>query len=106
MPLEKYPRSSCCGAAEMDPTSIHEDVGSIPALALLSGSRIWHCQELQCRLQMWLGFHIAVAVAQAGSAALIQPLAWESYYDMGVTLKKKKKKKEKKKKKKKKKKHQ
>ena len=25
-------RSSCCGAAEMNPTSIHEDVGSVPGL--------------------------------------------------------------------------
>ena len=25
--------SSCCGAAEMNPTSIHEDMGSIPGLA-------------------------------------------------------------------------
>ena len=27
------PGSSCCGAAEMNPTSIHEDTGSIPGLA-------------------------------------------------------------------------
>ena len=25
--------SSCCGAAEMNPTGIHEDAGSIPGLA-------------------------------------------------------------------------
>ena len=25
-------RNSCCGAAEMNPTSIHEVVGSIPGL--------------------------------------------------------------------------
>ena len=25
-------RSSCCGTVEMNPTSIHEDVGSIPGL--------------------------------------------------------------------------
>ena len=25
-------KSSCCGTAEMNPTSIHEDVGSIPGL--------------------------------------------------------------------------
>ena len=35
--------SSCCGAAEMNPTSAHEDGGSIPGL---SGVRIWHCREL------------------------------------------------------------
>ena len=43
-------------------TSIHEDSGSIPGLALLSGLRIQHCCEL-CRLQMWLGSGIDVAVA-------------------------------------------
>ena len=28
--LNPHTRSSCCGAAEMNPTSIHKDVGSIP----------------------------------------------------------------------------
>uniref|UniRef100_A0A8D1UWZ7 Galanin-like peptide n=1 Tax=Sus scrofa TaxID=9823 RepID=A0A8D1UWZ7_PIG len=32
------------------------------SLALLSGLRIQCCCELWCRLQMWLGSHIAVAV--------------------------------------------
>ena len=27
-----FPWSSCCGAVEMNPTSIHEDLGSIPGL--------------------------------------------------------------------------
>ena len=31
--------------------------------ALLSGLGIWHCCELWCRLQTWLGSNIAVAVA-------------------------------------------
>ena len=35
------------------------------SLALLSGSGIWHCYELWCKLQMWLGYHIAVAVSVA-----------------------------------------
>ena len=35
------------------------------SLASLSGLRIWHCRELWCRLQMWLGSHVAVAVAVA-----------------------------------------
>ena len=42
-------------------TSIHEDVGQ--SLVSLHGLRIWCCRELWCRLQMWLGFGIAVAVA-------------------------------------------
>ena len=32
-------------------------------LASLSGLRIWHCHELWCRWQMWLGSGTAVAVA-------------------------------------------
>ena len=44
-------------------TSIHEDTDSIPGLG---GLRIWHCRGLWCWSQMWLGSHIAVAVAQAG----------------------------------------
>ena len=39
------------------------------SLALLSGLRIQRCSELWCRLQMWLRFHVAVAVAQAGSCS-------------------------------------
>ena len=34
----------------------------VRCLASLSGLRIWHCHELWCRLQMWLGSCIAVAV--------------------------------------------
>ena len=37
------------------------------SLASLSGLRIRCCHVLWCRAQMWLGFCIAVAVAQAGS---------------------------------------
>ena len=44
-------------------------------------------------MQTWLGFHIAVAVAEAvvvavaGNCSLIRPLAWEPPYAMGVALK-------------------
>ena len=34
----------------------------VRSLALLSGLRIQRCHELWCRLQMWLGSHVAVAV--------------------------------------------
>ena len=33
------------------------------SLASLSGLTIWHCHELWCRLQIWLGPGIAVALA-------------------------------------------
>ena len=37
----------------------------VQSLALLSGLRIWHCRELWCRSQTWLGFRVAVAVVSA-----------------------------------------
>ena len=39
----------------------------VQSLTLLSGLRIWHCCELQHRLQMRLRSHIAAAVAVASS---------------------------------------
>ena len=62
---------------EMNPTSIHEDVGSIPGPT--SGLRIQLC-ELLCRSQTQLGSGISVAVAAAAAAAPIPPLAWELPY--------------------------
>ena len=44
----------------MNPTSNHEDAGSISDHTRL---KIRHCRELWCRPQMWLGSHMAVAVA-------------------------------------------
>ena len=43
-------------------TRNHEVAGSIPGLGL----RIRRCPELWCRLQMWLGSHVAVALVWAG----------------------------------------
>ena len=48
-----------------NPTSTHEDNGSIPGL--IGGLRILHCCELWCRSQTGLGSGVAVAVAVAGS---------------------------------------
>ena len=61
---------------ETNPTSIQEDVGSIPGL----------CHWIGDPALLWLWCRPAVA-------ALIQPLAWELPYVMGVALKRKKKKK-------------
>ena len=35
----------------------------VQSLALLSELAIWHCHELWCRSQIWLGSCVAVAVA-------------------------------------------
>ena len=45
-----------------NPTSIYENVDSIQSMASLSGSKDLDGPELWYRLQMQLGFHIAVAV--------------------------------------------
>ena len=34
----------------------------VQSLALLTGLRIQHCHDLWCRLQMWLGSSVAVAL--------------------------------------------
>ena len=74
-----------------NPTSNHEDEGSIPGLT--HGLRTSCCHELWYRLQMQLRSGIAVAVARPAAAAPFQPLAWELPYAMGVALKSKRKKK-------------
>ena len=62
--------------------------------ALLYGLTIWRCCELWCRLQTWLGSHVAVAgICRPAAVALIQSPAWELPYAMDVALKSKKKKK-------------
>ena len=41
----------------------------VQSLASLSVLRIWGCGELWCRLQMWLGSGLAVAVAYVVSSS-------------------------------------
>ena len=71
-----------------NPTSIHEDAGSIPGLSRL---KIQHCHKLWCRSQMQLGSCVAVAVT--ADTALIQPLTWKLPSAAGAALKRKLKKK-------------
>ena len=59
--------SSHCSSAVTIPSTLHEDVGWIPGLAL-SGSGIGHCYALWCRLQTQLGSSAAAAVAGSCSS--------------------------------------
>ena len=77
-----------------NPTSIHEDADSIPALAqwILSFLELW------CGLKTWLRSQVLLWLwRRPAAAALIQPLAQELLYAIGAAIKAKKKKKKKKK---------
>ena len=41
----------------------------VQSLALLSGLRVQHCHKMHCRLQMWLGSGIAVAMVLVSSCS-------------------------------------
>ena len=63
-----------------EPTSIHEDVDSIPSLAV-SYVVGYRCGPGLVLLWLW---------CRLAAVALVPPLAWELLYAMGVALKKKK----------------
>ena len=76
--------NSCHGTVKTNPTRNHEVAGSI----LLSGLRIQRCCDLWCRLQTWLQYCVAVAVAEA--VPPIWPLAWKPPYAVECGPKKQK----------------
>ena len=69
----------------MRPTSVHRVSGVIPGFA---GLGIRHCQELQSRLWMLLGSHVAVSVAWASSYSSDSTLALELPHATGASPKK------------------
>ena len=71
------------------PTSIHEEVGSIPGLT--QWLRIQHCCELWCRSQMQLESCAAVAGVSAGSYSSNLTPNLEIPYASGAALKRPKK---------------
>ena len=67
----------------MNPTSIYEDAGVIPALT--QEVKICHCHQLWCRLQVQLSSDLALLWLWHSLAVVapIQPLAWELPYAEG-----------------------
>ena len=69
-------RNSLHGSAVTNPTRIHEDLGSIPGLAMSCGVGVRHGSDL---VLLWLW---------PAAIAPIQSLTWELPYATGVALKK------------------
>ena len=64
----------------------------VQSLASLSELRIWHCGELWCRLQTWLGSHVAVAVALSSSYSSNSTPSLGTFVCYSAALKRQKKK--------------
>ena len=78
----------------MNPTSIHEDAGSIPGL--LSGLRIQYCPQGGVGGRHGLDLALLWLWCKPAAAAQIRPPAWELPYAAGAAIKHQKKKKKKK----------
>ena len=88
--LRICPGSSYCGSAEMNPTSIRGDTGSIPGLAQWVSSVVVSC-GVGCR--RGLDPALPQLCHRLAATTPIPPLAWEPPYTAGVSLKRQKKKK-------------
>ena len=101
MLITRFPKNNCnnmyenswgsshCGTAEMNPTSICEDAGSVPDLTGIALSCSIGCRHSLDPAWLWLWRRLAAVDP-------IRPLAWELAYTTGAPLKKKRQKKKKK----------
>ena len=71
----------CCGSVVINPTSIHEDMGSIPGLTQCEGSGV----AVSCGVGLRHGSDLMWLWHRLAATALIRPLAWELPCAVAVT---------------------